>query len=118
MTDINIERALREGQRQAEAGRIPAFEGVWAVAEERAARRGSGRSIAAIAVAVSIVLAVVISVMRPAEQEWEFVNPEDLASNTSWVAPSDVLLPERRFDIYEEIPVLIESTESDEGALL
>ena len=118
MTDINIERAVREGQQQAEAGRVSAFEDVWAAAEERAARRGSGRFLGAIAVAASIVVAVAIGVMRPAEHEWQFVNPEDFASSTSWVAPSDVLLPERRFDLYEEIPVLIESTETDEGALL
>ena len=118
MTDTEFERALREGLQQAEGQCVPVFADSWAAAKRRAARRGSRRYLGALAVAATVVLAVAIGLLRPAEQAWQFVDPDEFASSTQWVAPSDVLLPERRFDIYGEIPVLIESTGTDEGALL
>ena len=41
-----------------------------------------------------------------------------LLDSTNWVAPSDALLPEHEFDIFEELPRPMESTDSAEGALL
>ncbi len=48
----------------------------------------------------------------------EFLIAAALLENTSWAAPSDVLLPQHRFDIYREIPAFIESTKLEEGTLL
>ncbi len=118
MTDFDNElrRALGE-EPQATRG-VPAFDDVFAAAEARvAARSRRRRALGGMAVAAVVAL-VALTVMRPAGHEWLYVDPEEFASSTSWVAPSDVLLPERRIDIYGEIPVLIESTASDEGALL
>jgi hypothetical protein len=47
-----------------------------------------------------------------------YVEVADLMDSTYWSAPSDVLLPDREFDIYQDLPVLFESTEPAEGALL
>ena len=111
--------ALPRQQRDIEAGRVPEFDDVWAGAQQRVARRRRRyRAVGGLAGVAAVVAVVAFGLMRPAELEWQYVNPEDFESSTSWVAPSDVLLPERRFDIYGEIPVLIESTGSDEGALL
>lgn len=121
MTDIDNELhdALRNGQAKAEAGRIPDFDAVWARAESAIAqRRRRTRTIGGIAAAVALVAVVFASQLRQTEQEWQFVDPDEFASTTSWVAPSDVLLPKHRFDIYGEIPVLIESTDIDRGTLL
>ena len=121
MSDIDnkLRAALRHGQDQAEAGTLPDFDIVWARAETSVAQqRRRTRAIGGIAAAAALVALVVIGQQRPVEQDWQFVDPDEFASSTSWAAPSDVLLPEHRFDIYRDIPVLIESTISDEGALL
>ncbi len=118
MTDFENELrgALREPPKAAQG--VPAFADVFAAAEARvAARKRRQRAIGGFAAAAAVAL-VALTTMRPAEQPWQYIDPEEIAGSTNWVAPSDVLLPERRFDIYGEIPVLIESTESDEGALL
>lgn len=118
-TDFELRKALQKGQRAAEADRVPAFDEVWAGAEAQVARRKRRvRALGGLATAAAVVAVVAIGLMRPAEQEWQYVDPDELASGTSWVAPSDVLLPEHQFDIYGEVPVLIESTETDGGALL
>lgn len=114
-----LQETLPRQQRDMEAGRIPEFEDMWAGAQERVAKsRRRYRAIGGLAGAAAVVAIVAFGLMRPAEPEWQYVNPDDFESSTSWVAPSDVLLPEHRFDIYGEVPVLIESTESAEGALL
>lgn len=121
MTDSErrLRDAMRQGQSEAEAGRVPDFDTTWAAAAA-AAQRGRRRitALGSLAAAVALVAVVVVSQMRPAETDWQFVDPDEFADSTSWVAPSDVLLPEHRFDIYGDIPVLIESTGSEEGALL
>jgi hypothetical protein len=113
MTDIK--QALRQAQRAAEAGRLPEFDTVWAAAEMQARERRRPWAFAGLAAAV---IAGIVWIAQPEERAWQYVDPDELASSTSWVAPSDVLLPERQFDIFKEIPVLIESTSTTEGALL
>lgn len=121
MTDIDKELrdALRTRQDKAGAGQVPGFDVVWARAETTVAgRRRRFKTMSGIAAAAALVAVVLVSQLRPTEQEWQFVDPDELASSTSWVAPSDILLPKHQFDIYGEIPVLIESTERDGGTLL
>ena len=121
MTDFDNElrAALRSGQDKAEAGRVPDFDIVWGRATAQAAeRRRRTRMLGGIAAAVALVAIVLVGQLRPTPPEWQFVDPDDLASSTNWVAPSDILLPKHQFDIYGEIPVLIESTERDGGTLL
>lgn len=55
---------------------------------------------------------------RQAELTDEFLIADSLLNSTSWAAPSDSLMPEHQFDIYQEIPFLNESTNSQEGSLL
>jgi hypothetical protein len=121
MTDLNkrIEAAVQQGHEDAEAGRVPSFDTVWAGAEARIGRkRRRIRAAGGMAAAVALVAVVVIGQFQPAEQEWQFIDPNEIAGSTSWVAPSDVLLPTHQFDIYRDIPVLIESTGEDGGTLL
>ncbi len=118
MTENELANTLRRAQARLEDGRVAPFEEVFSAAAARVRQRQLRQRVAGGAVAAAVVAAVVVSLLPPAEPDWRFVDPETFASDTSWAAPSDVLLPERRFDIYDEIPVLIESTESDGGALL
>ena len=114
-----LRAAMQQGQAEAEAARTPEFGDVFAAAEATAGRRrGRVMAVGGVAAALALFAIAVVLQLQPVEQDWQFVDPDDFASSTSWSAPSDVLLPEHRFDIYGEIPVLIESTESSEGALL
>ena len=121
--DTDLERTMRDalpqGLAEAEAGPVPGFDAVWAAAEARVSRqRRRMTAIGGIAAGVAVVAVLVISQLQPTERDWHYVDPDEFASSTSWAAPSDVLLPEHQFDIYGEIPVLIESTGTSEGALL
>lgn len=120
MTDFDntIREALQAEQASREAGRIPAFEDTFAAAESRVAGRLRRRKMFVGIAAAASVAAIVTSLLLPRGEDWQYVNPDDLATTTAWVAPSDVLLPEHAIDIYRDIPVLIESTDSDGGALL
>ena len=95
----------------------PSFDEAWVAANARhqlSRRRYAG--FAAAAVVAAVVLAAVN--MGPAPDTSESWVGDELLSSTSWSAPSDVLLPEREFDIYQDLPSLNTSTKSVDGALL
>lgn len=96
----------------------PAFDKVWANAE--LSHRQSRRRYAWLASAAATVAAIVIvlNVGAPQENTIKFIGLADLMDSTSWTAPSDSLLPEHQFDLYQDLPTLIESTRSAEGTLL
>ncbi len=98
--------------------RVPPFAKTWRGAERRyAVTRRSYRRVAA---AATVIAAVVVgaNLQSPQLEMEALFEVADLLGSTSWSAPSDVLLPEHQFDIYQDMPVLIESTESAGGALL
>ena len=94
----------------------PAFDDAWAMAEQRHRGRRHGYGIGAAAAAV--VAAVIVLWNSAAPVAERYIEVADLMDSTFWTAPSDALLPEREFDIYQDLPELFESTEPAEGALL
>ena len=79
---------------------------------------GAPGEVRALSVAAVAAVAVGLLLRTPPAPDTSFVEMDELMSSTSWVAPSDVLLPEHQFDIYQELPSLLESTESAGGSLL
>ena len=115
MSAGHIKEALKSAYRAAE-GNPPPFDPSWAAAEGRLRSRRRRRSAGlAIAAAVSLFAVVLRTDQPPA---YEFMITDALLNDTYWTAPSDVLMPERRFDIYREVHLLDESTISPEGSLL
>lgn len=112
------ERKLRDAVRRAwpTGGQPPPFESIWEQAQQRQRRTVPGRALGAAAVAAIAVFAIVYYGVTPQPQP--YIETADLMDTTYWVAPSDALLPERSFDIYQDLPELFESTEPAEGALL
>lgn len=98
--------------------RVPTFAATWQAAEQRYA--ASKRSYLRLAAAAALLAAVLIGINPQTTQTGatSFVDQADLLETTSWSAPSDVLLPEHQFDIYQDMPMLIESTYSVGGTLL
>jgi len=117
-SDATLQSAVREAHRQVESIPVPAFEKVWAAASGKAAATRRRRFLLAGAVAAAVMLAIAIGLRAPVKNEWLYLDELELLETTGWSAPSDSLLPAREFDIYQDIPVLIESTETYGGALL
>ena len=91
-------------------GAAPDFAETFEAATQRAERRSTLMR-ASIPVAAAVVLVAVI-VGRP-EPGFVYVSEAELFGATSWQAPSDELLPTRQFDIYRDLPDLVESTKPD-----
>ena len=117
-SDTALRVALRNAQASVEKGDVPEFDRNWAAANARTRTLRRWHRVLAGSVAAAAVAAIAFGLLVPREVEMRFVDEDELLGTTSWSAPSDGLLPEHRFDIYQEIPVLIESTETYGGALL
>ncbi len=120
MNEKELQERLRSALRSKQGDDAPAFDAMWTNSEKqyRAARSGYQRFAGAAAV---VAVAVTLFLLLPPngnDTEGIYLTEEDLMSSTHWLAPSDVLLPEHQFDIYGELPVLIETNDLDEGSLL
>lgn len=112
------DQSLRTRVREAwpEPAQTPPFDAAWAAAERRRAGRRYAYAIGAAAAAVVAAVIVLFSSGAPVQDS--YVETADLMDSTYWTAPSDALLPDREFDIYQDMPVIFESTDPAEGALL
>jgi hypothetical protein len=94
----------------------PAFDETWDTAQQR--RTSSRRFVQRFAAAAAIAAVAAIAMFGNEPPRENYIEVAELMESTYWTAPSDVLLPEKRFDIYQDMPELFESTEPAEGALL
>ena len=120
MSEKEIKDALQGAFRSMEKT-PPSFDETWAAAERRnqASRQRKWR--VAGGMAATVALAAITALLWPqqeAELTDDYLIADALMNSTSWTAPSDRLLPEHQFDIYQEIPALVPSTNSQEGTLL
>ena len=116
--DTTLGTALREAQAKLDSDHVPDFDSTWAAAQRRAAAMRKRRRVWAGALVAAAIAVVAVGLLPPSDDELRFIDAEDLLGTTHWSAPSDSLLPVHQFDIYQDIPVLIESTETYGGALL
>jgi hypothetical protein len=98
----------------------PEFDAVMRAAEQRLVAGRTRLRITAVAAMFGLVAIMMVRPWSstPEKTDDEFLIAASMLGTTSWFAPSDVLLPQRRFDIYHELPTFIESTELKEGTLL
>jgi hypothetical protein len=110
------ERVGRAWQRGV-GNRQPPFEHTWQMAQSRhSAERRRYRRFAGVA-AVAATIVVALNALTSTDDP-TYIEVAELLESTYWSAPSDVLLPDREFDIYQDMPVLFESTDPAGGALL
>ena len=108
-TDEVLRRRVRESWPREDGDDVPPFDTVWRHAEARfAASRRRYARLAVIAAALGVV--AVIFGTRPAVEEPPYIEMAELLNSTYWAAPSDTRLPQREFDIYQDLPELFEST--------
>ncbi len=115
-SETKLKEAVTEAFQSAED--TPPFERVWQAAEDRHRLSQRRYRLIASVAAVAAVAVIVLNYQTLHLDEVQFIEVAELLGATSWVSPSDVLLPERLTDLYEGLPVLIESTEPAGGALL
>ncbi len=120
MNDKELKERLRSALQSRQGGDAPGFDAMWANAEKRYSKsRSRYQRFAGTAIAAAVVVTLFLA-WPPNGNDVAvvYLTEEDLMSSTHWLAPSDVLLPEHQFDIYGELPVLIETNYLDEGPLL
>jgi hypothetical protein len=119
MSEQDIKKVLETAYQSAE-GKPPPFAEAFAVAEDRyrASRRRFRLAGGVAAAAAVVAITVVLWPGQQAPVGDEFMIADALMNSTTWTAPSDVLMPDHQFDIYRDIPVLDQSTISEEGTLL
>ena len=120
MIDEKLKQQLRDSLQSMQGGDAPEFDAVWESANERhRASRSRYRKIAGLAAAAAVAaMAFTLWPMNGNNVTAMYLTEEDLLTSTQWLAPSDVLLPQHQFDIYSELPVLIETNDLDEGSIL
>lgn len=108
-SDEALQQRVRQAWQHDGGEDAPAFDETWRRAEARLAtsRRQYAR-LAAVAVTLGVVAAVFG--VRSTVDEPQYIEMAELLNSTYWAAPSDVLLPQREFDIYQDLPELFEST--------
>ena len=94
----------------------PSFDDAWQEAGKRYA--SSRRTVRRFAAAAGVAAIAAIAMFGNPPVDETYIEVADLMESTYWTAPSDVLLPERQFDIYQDMPDLFESTEPAGGTLL
>ena len=117
-SDNALQKAIRAAHTRAESTPVPEFERVWAAATARAGATRKRQYLFAGTAAVAAAVAIAFGLRAPMDDDWGYIDEYELLETTTWSAPSDSLLPSREFDIYQSVPVLIESTETYGGALL
>lgn len=99
---------------------IPEFGATWIAAEARV-QTSKRRIRIIVGMAASIAVVAVIFNMLPPRQPPPLPDSElaaVLMSSLLWNAPSDSLMPEHLFDIYQDVPEIIQSTDLTKGLLL
>jgi len=123
MNEEEIRERLKQAADAAQKDGTPSFDETWVVAETQFVqsrsrfRRFSGLTAAAAVIAI-LAITVALWPAQQAELADDYFIADALLNTTSWTAPSDALMPEHQFDIYQEIPLLDGSTNTYEGTLL
>lgn len=118
MSENEIGKPIREAFDTLHKETPPPFEEAWSAAElkHRQSRRRYA-TFSGIAAALAIVVVGLLS-LKQADLNDEFLIADSLLNKTQWSAPSDVLLPQHQYDIYREVPFLVEPMNIDEGLFL
>lgn len=123
MKEDALKRALKSAFAEAEPDNVPPFGAMFDSAEARLRVRRKRSQLGLVAAALVAVAAGFL--LWPSLQGGldevpadDLLIAEALMNSTSWQAPSDVLLPDRQFDIYQDMPFEDVSTNLQEGPLL
>lgn len=123
MNDDALKRELKQAFDAAQPHVVPPFDETYAIAADRAGRQ---RTRIRLGLAAALMITVTAGMLLwPALEPGVSELPGDdlliadaLMNSTTWRAPSDALLPDHAFDIYQDIPFGDVSTDLEEGSLL
>ena len=115
MNDKELKQRLKASL-EARQGEGPEFDATWDAAERR--HRASSARYRRFAGVAAMAAIVIILMQLPDRDQGPYLTEADLMSSTQWLAPSDVLLPKHEFDLYGELPVLIDINGIEKGSPL
>ncbi len=119
MNDEELKARLQQAQGVADGG-APDFAAAFAAAEHQVRRRRRNRFTGLAAAAVLAIAA--LGLLAKQQDEYRYIDVDELVATTRWLAPSDSLLPQHQLDIYRDVPRLFDatatSTNTEEGTLL
>jgi len=120
MSDNDIREALKYAHGAVRRPEAPAFDKVWAAAKSQHLKERQRYATFSGMAAALAMIAIVAGLWSSQEAETsdDYLIADSLLNTTQWSAPSDALMPTHEFDIYREIPFLMESTDLEEGTLL
>ena len=117
MNEDKLKKDLQAAFGAAESKPRP-FGETWADAEARHTRLSLRWKAVACIAAAAVLAAVVLTPDEQPDLTDDYLIADALMNSTTWAAPSDVLMPDHRFDIYREVPLPNPSTIAEEGSLL
>lgn len=120
MSEKELQDKVSEALRSASSHAVPEFGKVWTAAEQEAQKsRRRYATFSGFAAAFAVV-AIVIGNWNAQSPDIgdDYLIADALLNSTQWTAPSDALMPQHQFDIYQEIPFLDGSTDIQDGSLL
>jgi len=120
MNEDQIRKTLKKAYAGTQSGQPSSFDDVWTAAETEYGRAQKRYRVTGGIAAAIAVMAIVAGLWPYQTQDLsdEFLIADALLNSTSWSAPSDTLIPQHQFDIYQEIDFLSGSTNGQEGSLL
>jgi len=120
MNDEKLKQQLQDSLQSMQGDDAPEFDAMWSNAEKHhhASKLRYQRFAGFASAAAVAVIAFMLWPLNGNNGVDSYLTVEDLMRSTQWVAPSDALLPDHQFDIYSELPVIIETNDLDEGSLL
>ncbi len=118
MKENEIEPRIRRAFDAGPTKACPSFDVTWAAAEVRYRRERRRYAAFGGVAAILAVVVVGLSSIQESPLHDEFLIADAFLNSTQWSAPSDVLLPQHQYDLYRELPILVEPTDIDEGSLL
>jgi len=115
-----LANAVRKAYEAKLEGVAPDFDATWNAAQTRfQGRKRRYRLVSAVAASI-VIFSIVLNFLLPGQSQ----DPADselaamMMVSIQWEAPSDSLLPEYDFDIYQDLPEIINTTDLTRGLLL
>jgi hypothetical protein len=120
MSETELQDKVGKALRRASSSAVPDFDKVWSAAEREVKRSRKRYAVVGGIAAAFAVVAIVVGNWNAQAPDIgdEYLITDALMNSTQWLAPSDALMPQHQFDIYQGISFPGESTDLQDGSLL
>lgn len=120
MSEKELQDKVGKTLRRASSSAVPDFDKVWSAAEQKAQHSRRRYAVVGGIAAALAVVAIVVGNWNAQTPDIgdDYLITDALLNSTQWLAPSDALMPQHQFDIYQGVSFPGESTDLQDGSLL